>query len=81
MKLKSKNFFSRFIRDFFGAISLLSIMGTASVIIYWLVRLTIYDTTWGTIVSGIVFVATIVAIRVWKEEIVETVEDIEEGIE
>lgn len=66
MKLKSKNFSSRFIRDFFGAISLLSMVGIVGVVVHWLVRLILYDTTWGTIITGIVSVAVIVAIRVWN---------------
>lgn len=66
--MRKKHFFKRFIKDFFGAVAMLSMVGTAGIIIYWLVRLTIYNVELGTIVSGIVFLATIVAIRVWNEK-------------
>ena len=77
MKLRKRNFFGRFIKDFFQAVSLLSMIGLAGVIGYWLIRLIIYNVTLGTTISGIVCLAAIVAIRVWntKEEIKEEEEE------
>ena len=67
MKLRNRSYWSRFIKNLFGFMSIISVIGGIVGIVYGLGYLIIWNTVLGAAVTGMVLIVATAAIYTWNE--------------